>query len=193
MSRTIAIIGGGAAGIFGAIAAAAVDRSAKVIVLEATGQPLDKVRISGGGRCNVTHHCFDPAELVKSYPRGHRELRSVFSRFQPRDTVDWFENHGVTLKAEPDGRMFPVTDDSATVVECLLNSAQELGVELRRECRVKAVTSLGDVGTRRQFEIDIHGREPLACDRLLIATGSSPQGYRFAESLGHSVVPCVPS
>ena len=193
MNRTIAIIGGGAAGLFGAIAAASHNRSARVVVLEATNQPLDKVRISGGGRCNVTHNCFDPAELVRSYPRGSRELRSIFSRFQPRDTIAWFESHGVKLKAEPDGRIFPITDNSATIVDCLLDAAKQLGVEVRQQFRVKAITSHLEESDANRFEIDIHGNEPVMSDRLLIATGSSPQGYRFAESLGHSIVPCVPS
>lgn len=193
MSKTILIVGGGAAGIFGAISAATHNRSARVIVLEATGSPLDKVRISGGGRCNVTHNCFDPTELVKSYPRGYRELRSIFSRFQPRDTVEWFENHGVKLKAELDGRMFPTTDNSATIVDCLLTAAAEFGVELRCQSRVKAVRATGESGSGPRYEIDVHGESALLCDRLLIATGNSPQGYELAETLGHSIVPCVPS
>jgi len=193
MTKTIAIVGGGAAGTFGAIAAATHDRSAKVIVLEATDSPLDKVRISGGGRCNVTNNCFDPAELVKNYPRGHRELKSIFSRFQPRDTVAWFESRGVKLKAEPDGRMFPVTDSSATIVNCLLNAAAEFGVDLKYQSRVKAVRAVGERESSPQYEVDLHGESVLTCDRLLIATGSSPQGYRLAESLGHHIVPCVPS
>lgn len=193
MNRTIAIIGGGAAGMFGAIAAASHNRAARVVVLEATDQPLDKVRISGGGRCNVTNNCFDPAELVKSYPRGSRELRGVFSRFQPQDTIAWFENQGVRLKAEADGRIFPTTDVSATIVDCLREAATKLGVDIRKLSRVKTVTSHDGSTETCKFEIDIHGSEPLCADRLLIATGSSPQGYRFAESLGHTIVPCVPS
>ena len=193
MTRSILIIGGGAAGIFGAIAAASCDSSAKVVVLEATDQPLDKVRISGGGRCNVTHNCFDPAELIKAYPRGSRELRSIFSRFQPRDTLAWFESQGVQLKAEPDGRIFPLTDNSATIVDCLLETARSMRVVINRQCRVKQIETRIDANGERTFDISLHSGESISGNRLLIATGSSPQGYKFAESLGHSIVPCVPS
>ncbi len=119
----IAIIGGGAAGVFGAIAAADHDPAAEIIVYESGRAPLAKVRISGGGRCNITNHCFDPAELVKNYPRGNKELRGPFSRFQPRDTITWFEKHGVLLKVENEGRMFPVSDRAGTVIDCLLKVA----------------------------------------------------------------------
>jgi len=184
----LGIIGGGAAGIFGAIAAATANHSAEVVVFEATDRPLDKVRISGGGRCNVTHHCFDPAELVGNYPRGHKELRGPFSRFQPRDTVAWFKAHGVELKVEPDGRMFPITDSSRTIIRCLLDTAAAVGADLRLNAGVKAVTRDSD-----GFSIEPHGGRTERFDRVLLATGSSPQGYRFAEALGHAIVPCVPS
>src|SRR5689334_10520119 len=104
----VGVIGGGAAGYFAAIHCAEANPNLTVTILEGTPRPLTKVRISGGGRCNVTHHCFDPEQLVRSYPRGHRELRGPFSRFQPKDTVDWFSRRGVELKTEEDGRMFPV-------------------------------------------------------------------------------------
>ncbi|MEW6050233.1 MAG: NAD(P)/FAD-dependent oxidoreductase [Candidatus Zixiibacteriota bacterium] len=188
----IAIVGGGAAGFFGAIAAATCNRSAEIILFEATHQPLDKVRISGGGRCNVTHQCFDPVELIKNYPRGSRELLAPFKRFQPRDTVDWFEQHGVRLKTEPDGRMFPITDQSSTIVDCLLNVAETCGVQLRLGARIKNVESSMQNGEPR-FELTLHDNSYQSCDRVLIATGSSPQGYRFAQSLGHTIIPCVPS
>ena len=112
---TVAVVGGGAAGFFGAIAAAQQPYT-RVTLYEAGPEPLAKVRISGGGRCNVTHHCFEPAQLVQNYPRGGKALRGAFSRFQPKDTVAWFNQRGVKLKTEADGRMFPVTDDSATIV-----------------------------------------------------------------------------
>lgn len=127
----IAVIGGGAAGFFGAIAAADQNPNHQVTLYEAGPQPLAKVRISGGGRCNVTHHCFDPAQLVLSYPRGGKALRGAFSRFQPKDTIEWFNRRGVKLKAEADGRMFPVTDDSATIVDCLNRAAQQAGVRIK--------------------------------------------------------------
>jgi predicted Rossmann fold flavoprotein len=183
----VVVIGGGAAGFFGAIAHAESHPHAQVTVLEA-GQPLTKVRISGGGRCNVTHACFDPALLVQHYPRGGRALRSALTRFQPQDTVTWFQRHGVKLKTEADGRMFPVTDDSGTIVDCLTQAARQAGVRVRSATPVSAVTR-GDRG----FELTLRSGERLRCDRLLLATGSSPQGYRFAQALGHGIEPPVPS
>ena len=116
----VAVIGGGAAGFFGAIAAASANPNSQVTLYEAGPEPLAKVRISGGGRCNVTHHCFEPAQLVQNYPRGGKALRGAFSRFQPKDTVEWFTQRGVALPTEADGRMFPVTADSATITACLM-------------------------------------------------------------------------
>jgi predicted Rossmann fold flavoprotein len=139
----IIVIGGGAAGFFGAIAAARAHRQAQITLLEAGPEPLAKVRISGGGRCNVTHHCFDPAQLVTHYPRGGKALRGAFTRFQPHNTVDWFQDRGVRLKTEADGRMFPVTDDSATIVDCLQREARQLGVTLRVKAAVSGVSPNG--------------------------------------------------
>jgi len=184
----VVVIGGGAAGFFGAIACAEANPQARVWVLEAGYAPLQKVRISGGGRCNVTHACFDPALLVQQYPRGGKALRGAFTRFQPRDTVDWFGVRGVTLKTEADGRMFPVTDDSGTVVACLQNQAERLGVRVRTTAAVVAVEREGS-----GFVVYLKSGERLACDRLLLATGSSPQGHRLAKHLGHTLVPPVPS
>src|ERR1051325_4214390 len=125
----VVVIGGGAAGFFGAITCAEkLGATGEVTIYEATAHPLAKVRVSGGGRCNVTHACFEPRELVKRYPRGGRELLGAFHRWQPRDTVEWFAARGVQLKAEEDGRMFPVTDDSQTIVDCLQNAAAQAGV-----------------------------------------------------------------
>jgi predicted Rossmann fold flavoprotein len=189
----IAIIGGGAAGFFGAIAAATHDSSAEIVILEATKKPLAKVRISGGGRCNVTHHCFDPLMLTENYPRGNRELLGPFHQFQPRDTVAWFAGHGVQLKAEADGRMFPVTDQSSTIADCLLNATAKSGVEVQLEAKVKSVGVLFPNGKSRQFEIEFIRGMRERFDRVLLATGGSPIGHIFAEALGHTIVPCVPS
>src|ERR1044071_5430691 len=135
LTRVI-VVGGGAAGFFAAIAAAEkLGATGEVTIIEATAHPLAKVRVSGGGRCNVTHACFEPRELVKRYPRGGRELLGAFHRWQPRDTVAWFAERGVELKTEEDGRMFPITDDSATIVDCLQSAALQAGVKL--------VTSMG--------------------------------------------------
>jgi len=133
---SVIVIGGGAAGYFAAIACAEkLGPAGDVTLYEATAHPLAKVRVSGGGRCNVTHACFEPRDLVKIYPRGGRELIGAFHRFQPRDTVAWFAERGVETKTEADGRMFPVTDDSATIVDCLTRAAEQAGVRL--------VTSMG--------------------------------------------------
>jgi predicted Rossmann fold flavoprotein len=182
------VIGGGAAGFFGAIACAEAYPQIQVTLLEANRQPLTKVRISGGGRCNVTHACFDPAVLVQNYPRGGKVLQGAFSRFQPRDTLNWFAQRGVTLKTEPDGRMFPVTDDSATIVNCLLQSSEKAGVQIWTGTPVVTVTRL-EAG----FEIALKNGDKLQGDRLLLATGGSPYGYQLAKSLGHHIEPPVPS
>jgi predicted Rossmann fold flavoprotein len=187
-SLKVVVVGGGAAGFFGAIAAA-TNPHTRVVLLEAGRAPLAKVRISGGGRCNVTHACFDPAVFVQNYPRGNKALRGPFSKFQARDTVEWFARRGVELKTEADGRMFPITDDSATIANCLLEAARNTGVEIRTGTPVERARCL--LGP--QFEIKLKSGEVLQGDRLLLATGSSPQGHRIAKSLGHSIVTPVPS
>lgn len=182
------MVGGGAAGFFSAIALGIANPEAHVILLEASLQPLAKVRVSGGGRCNVTHACFEEAVLVQNYPRGGKALRGAFSRFQAQDTVTWFALHGVPLKTEADGRMFPITNTSETVVNCLMNAAKTAGVEIRTFAPV--------VGVKRQaegFEITLKSGDRLQCDRALLATGSNPVGYKIASELGHQVEPPVPS
>lgn len=184
----VVVIGGGAAGFFGAIVCAETHPQAQVTLLEASHQPLSKVRISGGGRCNVTHACFDPVALVQHYPRGGRALRGAFSRFQPRDTVAWFAQRGVVLKTEADGRMFPVTDDSQTIVDCLIQAAHRAGVKVWTASPVDTVTRL-----ESGFEVYLKSGTPLQADRLLLATGSNPRGYQVAKALGHSILAPVPS
>ena len=179
----VVVIGGGAAGFFGAIAAA--ENGHQVTILEASSSVLSKVRISGGGRCNVTHACFEPAELVKKYPRGGRALRGPLTRFQPSDTVDWFQSRGVTLKSEPDGRMFPVTDDSATVVDCLQDAARQLDISVRTGARVCSVD--------RTMCVILKTGEEISADRVLLATGGGRPGFEIARGLGHEIVPPVPS
>eukprot|EP00741_Cyanophora_paradoxa_P015669 tig00020903_g15126.t1 len=187
--RKVVVVGGGAAGFFAAIRAAELRGDYGVTILEAGPEVLWKVRISGGGRCNVTHACFEPARLVEAYPRGGRELRGPFSRFQPRDTVEWFESRGVKLKAEADGRMFPTTDDSGTIAGCLERAASRAGVRVLTRTPVSSVARRDDGG----FSVRPKRGDPIDCDLLMLATGSSPPGYRFAESLGHTIVPPVPS
>jgi predicted Rossmann fold flavoprotein len=185
---TYVIIGGGAAGFFGALACAEQAPDARVIILEKHRQLLAKVRISGGGRCNVTHHCFDPLELIKNYPRGHKALRGPFARFQPRDTVDWFESRGVTLKAESDGRMFPTTDSSETIINCFKREAERLGVIVRTECGVEGIER-----SAQGFHVRCSDDDTIDCKAVLLASGSGKQGLQLAESLGHTLVPQVPS
>jgi hypothetical protein len=184
----VVVIGGGAAGFFAAITCAQTHPHSQVTLLEAGPHPLSKVRISGGGRCNVTHACFEPALLVQHYPRGGKALRGAFSRFQPRDTVQWFAQRGVALKTEADGRMFPLTDNSDTIVECLLSQAHHAGVRLRRRAAVTALEK-----SAQGFEVRLKSGEILQADRVLIATGSSPLGYSVAQHFGHTVVSPVPS
>ena len=187
----VAVIGGGPAGIFGAISTAEHSRSAKIVVFEATDKPLYKVSISGGGRCNVTHNCFDPAELVKNYPRGFKELRGPFSRFQPRDTVAWFAKQGVRLKAEADGRMFPIMDKSSTIVDCLLQAARQAGVAIKLGTRVRKIRYTA--GDSPAFEIELQDKIIERFDRILLATGGINQGHRLAKDLGHQIIDGVPS
>ncbi len=185
MSKTVVVIGGGAAGFFGAIACARAHSGYSVILIEKMRQVLAKVRVSGGGRCNVTHSCFDPAQLVRSYPRGGKALLGPFHRFQPRDTIAWFKECGVELKTEADGRMFPVTDSSETIIQCLMKEAERAGVTLMRETEV--------LGIEPGFTVALKDRESLHCEAILLATGSSKKGYEWAEHLGHTILPPVPS
>jgi hypothetical protein len=184
----VIVVGGGAAGFLGAITAAEANPHAQVTILEASRQVLAKVRISGGGRCNVTQACFDPSGLVQNYPRGGKALLGAFTRFQAKDTVAWFNAHGVQLKTEADGRMFPITDSSETIVECLINTAKAAGVNIRTGTPIIAAKSLST-----HFEILLKSEETLECDRLLLTTGSNPIGYKIAQDLGHTIELPVPS
>ncbi len=135
----VVVIGGGAAGFFAAIRAKECDPSTPVFLLEKTNQVLSKVKISGGGRCNVTHACFDPKKLIQNYPRGGKELLGPFHHFGPQDTVEWFEKRGVALKTEKDGRMFPTTDSSQSIVDVLMREAKRWGVVLQLQSRIEAI------------------------------------------------------
>ncbi len=185
------VAGGGAAGVFAAIACAEAMAGGEVTVVERGASLLAKVRISGGGRCNVTRACFDARELARGYPRGGRALLGPFGVFQPSDTVAWFEARGVPLKAEPDGRIFPVSDSSETVVDCLLRGAAAAGVRLRSGRGVEAVARRPGGG----FELTLGRGERLVCDRLLLATGGcrTAAAGDLAVTLGHTLEPPVPS
>jgi predicted Rossmann fold flavoprotein len=188
--RRMLVGGGGAAGFFGALACKEADPSLRVTILEATAHPLAKVRISGGGRCNVTNACFDPRRLAEHYPRGGRELLGPLTRFGPRETVAWFESRGVRLKAEADGRMFPVTDDSATIIDCLMRACRESGVELVTRCGVRDIAR-----ERAGFVAALTNGEAISAERVLIATGGNrgSAGLTIAAAIGHAIEPPVPS
>ncbi len=189
--QRIIVAGGGAAGFLAAITCAEAAPGTDVTLLERGARFLDKVRISGGGRCNVTHACFDPRAFAISYPRGGKALLAPFLKFSARDTVAWFESRGVKLKTESDGRMFPITDSSQTILDCLVNSARAAGVKLRLNCGVERVAKLAD----GKFEVVAAAGEKLSCDRLLLATGGSRAAATepLAVSLGHTLEPPVPS
>ena len=189
--RPMVVAGGGAAGFFAAIVCAETSPGTKVMVLERSAQFLSKVRISGGGRCNVTHACFDGRELSSHYPRGGDALLGPFTVFQPRDTIAWFDTRGVKLKTEADGRMFPVSDSSQTIIECLVRAAQAAGVELLANRGLEQVARRGEGG----FLLTLTDGDTLVCDRLMLATGGcrAAAAARLAVSLGHTLEPPVPS
>jgi predicted Rossmann fold flavoprotein len=190
----IIVIGGGAAGFFGAIVAAETNPAARVTIIEAGRSPLGKVKVSGGGRCNVTHHCFETRDLIQHYPRGSKALRGAFSRFQPQDTVAWFEQRGVKLKTESDGRMFPTTDNSQTIIDCLTEAARAAQVQILTGNPALTITTTNPaLNTPAKFLITLKNQQTLTSDRLLLATGSSPAGYRWAKGFGHAIQPPVPS
>ena len=193
----VIVVGGGAAGFFAAIACAEkLGAAGEVTIYEATAHPLAKVRVSGGGRCNVTHACFDPRELSRRYPRGGRELLGAFHRWQPRDTVAWFAARGVETKTEEDGRMFPVTDDSATIVDCLQRAAQDAGVRLVTSLGVRKAEAVGrDAASGPSFWLTLTDGSEVRCERLLLSTGGNraSAGFTMAAALGHTIEPLVPS
>lgn len=185
----VLILGGGAAGYFAGLEFLRLRPGCRVVLLEAASRTLSKVKISGGGRCNVTHACFDVARLLSHYPRGHREMRRVFQRFGPRDTIEWFQSRGVPLKTESDGRMFPVSNSSQTIVDCLTDEARRLGLEVVTGWAVKEFQ-------REPGEGDFLASGPRGvwrAPRVVLATGGSPLTYPWLQALGHQMVPSVPS
>lgn len=189
MTHTL-IIGGGAAGFFAAIELARREPEGKVTILERGKSVLEKVRISGGGRCNVTHACWTPRELITHYPRGSKELLGPFNKFACGDTMAWFEDRGVALKIEEDGRVFPTTDDSATIIDCLWQTAKGLGVEVRTRHRVDNIIHRPEED--RTWQV-ICGDQQFSAHKLVVATGSNPATWRLLDRLGLRMVPPVPS
>ena len=183
----IIIVGGGAAGFFTAINIVEKNPKLKVAILERGNEVLQKVRISGGGRCNVTHACFEPNELVKFYPRGEKELRGPFHQFCSGDTIEWFEKHGVELKIEADGRMFPVSNSSQTIIDCFLQATQKLGIAVLTG---QSVQSIFKKETHWKIETQ---NENYLTEKLILATGSNPKVWEMLQTFGHAVVSPVPS
>jgi predicted Rossmann fold flavoprotein len=186
----LVIIGGGAAGFFTATNVAERNPSTRILILEQSKEVLNKVRISGGGRCNVTHACYEAKALATFYPRGHRELIGPFSRFGPQDTVDWFASHGVAIKTEADGRMFPETDMSQTIIDCFLNICQQYEVTVKTHSKVtdiKFIDEKSDTYTVITDEATYH------CPTLVITAGSSPNIWRIMEQQGYEISTAVPS
>jgi len=185
MSKKIAVIGGGAAGYFTAINAARLNPQLTVTLYEKSKEVLSKVRISGGGRCNVTHHCYDPERLSTFYPRGGKMLRWSFERFQAEDTVRWFESRGVSLKAEEDGRMFPVTDSSETIINCLMSEARSNGVTVRTKTNINRIRPKKNSG----FELELLKNGKENADAVVVATGgyNREKAYQWIQDLGHTI------
>jgi len=187
----LVVIGGGAAGFFGAIQCAEHSSGLSIAILERANKVLEKVRISGGGRCNVTHACFEPKPLTTHYPRGEKELLGPFHHWDAQHTIDWFSDHGVELKTESDGRMFPVTDRSQTVIDCMRHAAEESGIAIRRGEGVARISPRNEGG----FDVitEIGGR--IQCRAVLLATGGTrlSQSEGLAETTGHELAPATPS
>lgn len=187
MSKTITVIGGGAAGVFAAINCKLNNQNNKVIVLEKSQKLLQKVKVSGGGRCNVTHACFDPKELTQYYPRGEKELLGPFHQFAPGDMFEWLGNLGVNLKIEDDNRVFPDTDDSQTIIDCFTKQLNKLGIEVKYGEGVTAITK-----TENNWQIKTSSNS-YESQSVIIASGSSNAAWKLIKELGHSIVEPLPS
>ncbi|WP_445725539.1 NAD(P)/FAD-dependent oxidoreductase [Flavobacterium sp.] len=187
MKKKLIIIGGGAAGYFAAINAAELNNDLEVVILEGSNNVLQKVKVSGGGRCNVTHACFTPTDLVQFYPRGEKELRGPFHQFMTGDTMEWFENRGVPLKIEDDNRIFPESNSSQSIIDCFLESAKNAGVILKTSTRVDHISKNEDSYTVKTAS------ETFTADYLLIASGSNAKVWDLISNLGHTIIAPVPS
>lgn len=187
----IIIVGGGAGGFFTAINIAEKHPKLKIAILERGKEVLTKVRISGGGRCNVTHACFEPNELVKFYPRGEKELRGPFHQFCSGDTIEWFEKHGVELKIEEDGRMFPVSNSSQTIIDCFTSATKKLGIQVLTGQSVQSIYK-SETSEGNFWKIETQNGQYI-CEKLVLATGSNPKMWEMIQDFGHSIVSPVPS
>lgn len=188
-SLTVAVIGGGAAGFFAAISCKAHNPQASVTLYEKSDKLLAKVKVSGGGRCNVTHACFTISQLSKFYPRGEKQLKKAFAYFNTNDTIKWYEDRGVMLKTEQDGRMFPITDNSQTIINCLMRESEKLGVEIKIQQPILAISK-----EEEKFKLTFREGSTIV-DNVIIASGGSPkkEGFDWLEKLGHKIETPVPS
>ncbi|MCG9794096.1 BaiN/RdsA family NAD(P)/FAD-dependent oxidoreductase [Flavobacterium algicola] len=187
----IIIVGGGAAGFFTAINIVEKNPKLKVVILERGNEVLQKVRVSGGGRCNVTHACFEPNELVKFYPRGEKELRGPFHQFCSGDTIEWFEKHGVELKIEEDGRMFPVSNSSQSIIDCFLQATQKLGIKVLTGQSVQSIFK-PEMSKGNIWKVETQTGNYVA-EKLILATGSNPKIWEMLQTYGHAIINPVPS
>ncbi|MFT3822443.1 MAG: NAD(P)/FAD-dependent oxidoreductase [Chitinophagaceae bacterium] len=190
--KKLVVIGGGAAGFFCAVNAARLQPDLEVIILEKTSKVLSKVKVSGGGRCNVTHACFSISEMIRRYPRGQNFLKKTFHQFFTTDTIEWYKERGVELKKEEDGRMFPVTDSSQTIIDCLLREVNKYGVEVRMMSEVRSLKYDNDTS---EFKLVLSGERELAADLICVACGGYPKTAMFGWllQLGHTIEEPVPS
>ena len=190
MVYDLIIVGGGAAGFFAAIETASQHAGLKILMLEKSTKLLSKVKISGGGRCNVTHHCFEPTPLSRHYPRGQKELKQMFRVFHAGDTIKWFEQRGVNFVTEDDGRMFPITETSQTIIDCFMKEAERLGIEIHTSSEVSSVQNADD-----GFSVQCRNQNRFSSKKVLVAMGGHPQpdAYGWIKSLGHTIVPLIPS
>lgn len=188
MNKQVIITGGGAAGFFTAINCAIKNPGYHITILERTSTVLNKVKISGGGRCNVTHACFDPKELVKFYPRGEKQLLGPFNRFNPTNTIQWFADRGVKIKREADGRMFPVTDNSQTIIDCFIAEVKRLGIHVKYSTGVSNL-----VPVNNSWEVHTTNGQIIKADVVVVTAGSSHGVWDTLKQLGHTIVPPVPS
>ena len=188
--KKVAVIGGGAAGFFAAISVKENHPSHQVILFEKTSKVLSKVRISGGGRCNVTHDCSDIPTLCDAYPRGGKKLKSIFYQFNINDTVDWFKTRGIPLKTETDGRMFPITDNSQSIIDCLESEIKHLNVTLKFGQTIKNIEQ-----DEKEWKLNFKDQPSQNFDFVIVATGGSPKinGFNWLKNLGHNIISPVPS
>jgi predicted Rossmann fold flavoprotein len=190
MIYDLIVVGGGAAGFFGAIQAAEMKSQLRMAIVEKSPKLLSKVRVSGGGRCNVTHSCFEPRRLAAHYPRGEKTLKNIFKIYQATDVVKWFKEKGVPMNAEEDGRMFPVSNDSQTVIDCFLGQARAHSIEIITGSAITSAQRIAD-----HFQIQLVNGGTMTCRYVLIATGGSPNksAYDWIQNLGHNIIAPIPS